>query len=300
MSSLKVQPLTSQNRSGVSQLLFDSHMRSVPASFQFLKLRPMAFLIWTAISTAIFKYRKTHLQNYGEILVVLSGSVILAQSALFLALLYEASTQAPGPEVVGKLDEFLDQDLNQDQDQSEDRSKKTSGTRRGEVEGERGGVNNDNGVKKRTVESSSSGSEPASATSSAQKKSIDNNNSDKKGNKFWVLEKNQEPIGCIGALVDKTKGEAELVSWAVVPRNQRNGAGTLLLKTAMDQLSGMNNQKKTKKVEKVRVVLQGSQIPALRLFHKLGFVQVDRSPEWLGEKVVLEMGTKDWLKAQNK
>ncbi|KAF9962026.1 hypothetical protein BGZ72_000093 [Mortierella alpina] len=286
MSSLKVQPLTSKNRTGASSVVFDCHMRSVSASFNFLKLRPMAFILWTTVSTAIFKFRQTHLQNYSEILLVLSGSVILAQVALFLALLYEASTQAPGPDVVGKLDEFADQD----------QSLATTAT-----------------TVSSTADTTSSGNAKKRATKDSSSKAASNDDVGKptastrvvnKDNKFWVLEQGEDVIGCIGALVDKSKGEAQLVSWAVAPNSQRKGAGTLLLKTAMDQLCGgtttTTGSKKDKKgVDKVKVILQGSQIPALRLYHKLGFVQVDRTPEWLGERVVLEMAAKDWIKGQH-
>ena len=117
----------------------------------------------------------------------------------------------------------------------------------------------------------------------------------KEDNLFWVLEKGGLPIGSIGATVDKTKDEARLECWVVQEKHQRNGCGTLLLKTAMDQLS----EKKTK-VKTVRVVLQGYQIPALRLFYKFKFQQIDRTPEWLGERVVLEIATKDWVKDQKK
>ncbi|KAF9292039.1 hypothetical protein BGZ68_000607 [Mortierella alpina] len=277
MSSLKVQPLTSKNRTGATSVVFDCHMRSVSASFNFLKLRPMAFILWTTVSTAIFKFRQTHLQNYSEILLVLSGSVIIAQVALFLALLYEASTQAPGPDVVGKLDEFADQD------------QQSLGTAAGaEV------VSSSGNVKKRATKDSSS----AATTNDDSTPTTPSTRVINKDNQFWVLEQGEDVIGCIGALVDKSKGEAQLVSWAVTPNSQRKGAGTLLLKTAMDQLCGQTTSKKDKKLDKVKVVLQGFQIPALRLYHKLGFVQVDRTPEWLGERVELEISAKDWIKRQ--
>ncbi|KAF9948566.1 hypothetical protein BGZ70_002170 [Mortierella alpina] len=286
MSSLKVQPLTSQNRTGATSVVFDCHMRSVSASFNFLKLRPMAFLLWTTVSTAIFKFRQTHLQNYSEILLVLSGSVILAQGALFLTLLYEASTQAPGPDVVGKLDEFADQDPSN-----------VVGTTTTTVVADTSSGN----VKKRAAKDSSSPAPaaPGNDGTPAQSTRVIN-----KDNQFWVLEQGEDNnvVGCIGALVDKAKGEAQLVSWAVAPNSQRKGAGTLLLKTAMNQLCGessSSSKKDKKRVDKVKVVLQGSQVPALRLYHKLGFVQVDRTPEWLGERVVLEMMANDWIKGQH-
>ncbi|KAF9985605.1 hypothetical protein BGZ75_002752 [Mortierella antarctica] len=280
MSSLKVQPLTSKNRTGAMSVVFDCHMRSVSASFNFLKLRPMAFILWTTVSTAIFKFRQTHLQNYSEILLVLSGSVIVAQVALFLALLYEASTQAPGPDVVGKLEEFADQDHQSTGTTTTEAvvgSSSTAGTSTGNV-------------KKRATKDFSAGASSNDVTPTPSMGRVIN-----KDNQFWVLEQGEDVIGCIGALVDKSKSEAELVSWAVAPNSQRKGAGTLLLKTAMDQLCNGSTKKDKKRIDKVKVVLQGSQVPALRLYHKLGFVQVDRTPEWLGERVVLEMMTKDWI-----
>ncbi|KAF8925661.1 hypothetical protein EDD21DRAFT_358259 [Dissophora ornata] len=268
--ALQVQPLSSSNRAKVAQLLFDTHMRSVPTTFNFLKLRPMALILWTAISTLILKFRQTHLQNYSEVLTVLSGSVILAQAALFISLLYDATKQASGSQVVGQLENFVDQE-------SSAQEKKAVGA----------------GIKKRSTESSSStaAAEPESVVPTVKKTAAN------KDNMFWVLEKHGEPIGSIGTVVDRARGEARLVSWAVLESHQRNGCGTLLLKTAMDHLSkqGISHNKDVK-VQTVRVVLQGSQVPALRLFHKFGFKQLDRTPEWLGERVVLEIATKDWGK----
>ncbi|KAG0365552.1 hypothetical protein BC939DRAFT_457653 [Gamsiella multidivaricata] len=301
-SSLKIQALSSTNRPGVAQLLFDTHMRSVPASFNFLKLRPMALILWTAISTAIFKFRQTHLQNYSEVLTILAGSVILAQAILFLTLLYEASTAASGPEVVGRLDAFGDQDQEQVQDQGQQQKDGTSATATAAKA-------SSGSLKKRSTEPSGSNVPSSSPSASSASANNSNSSSNKEDNRFWVLEQNNGPvIGCIGALVDKRSNEARLVNWAVQEPHQRNGCGTLLLKTAMDQLSGNPSAGTTtssasfikkNKVQTVKVVLQGSQVPALRLFYKFGFKQVDRMPEWMGERVELEIATKDWVKNQS-
>ncbi|KAF9111648.1 hypothetical protein BGX27_004628 [Mortierella sp. AM989] len=280
-SSLKLQPLNSKNRPGAGQLLFDTHMRSVPATFNLLKLRPVALILWTAISTAILKFRGTFHQNYHEVITILAGSVILAHGALFLSLLYEASTQAPGPDIAGKLEVFVDQDQGQN----------------GSTQSSSGSTSSDanaKGAKKRTTESSSSSVVVSSTATPAT--SIKAN----KDNKFLVLEKSGEPIGCIGAEVNKARGEAQLVTWAVRDTHQRNGGGTLLLKAMMDQLSESNKKDSGSKIQTVKVVMQGSQVPALRLFHKFGFKQIDRTPEWLGERVVLEITTKEWIKDQTK
>ncbi|KAG0252676.1 hypothetical protein BG011_006856 [Mortierella polycephala] len=290
MSSLKIQRLDSKNRRSVSKLVFEVHMRSVPSTFNFLKLRPLALIVWTTIATAIFKYRNTPLNSYIEIMTILSGSVTLTQILLFVVLLYEASSTASGPKVVGKLDQFMDADQ-QDQDKSQSREATES------VSAEDVSVGT---IRKRTGEQSSLSSSSSSASSTAKAMGVAN--SVNKDNQFWVLGKgSEEIIGCIGAEVDKVKNEARLVSWAVQPTQVRQGAGTLLLKTAMDQLSGLtcnSNNNKKEKVDKVIVVLQGSQVPALRLFHKYGFVQLDRTPEWTGERVVLQKLTSDWTKEQ--
>ncbi|KAF9183049.1 hypothetical protein BGZ51_000618 [Haplosporangium sp. Z 767] len=304
MSSLKVQRLDSKNRRSVSKLVFEVHMRSVPSTFNFIKLRPLALIVWTTIATAIFKYRNTPLNSYIEIMTILSGSVTLTQLLLFLVLLYEASSTVHGPTVVGKLDQFEDADL-QDQNQDQDKNQSGEATESGEVTESVSAEDVSVGtIRKRTGEQSSLSSSSSSTTA----KAIDGANPVNKDNQFWVLGKSSEEIiGCIGAEVDKAKSEARLVCWAVHPTQERHGAGTLLLKTAMDQLSGLtssssnnNNKKKKEKVDKVIVVLQGWQVPALRLFHKYGFVQLDRTPEWMGERVVLQKLTSDWIKEQKK
>ncbi|KAG0283873.1 hypothetical protein BGZ96_011758 [Linnemannia gamsii] len=269
-SSLKVHPLTSQNRAGVAQLVFDSHMKTVTPLFHFLKLRPLALLVWTAIATGIFKYRKTSLGNYVEILTVMAGAVIVAQGVLFLTLLYEASTTAPGHLGVGQLEVFGDQDR-----------KEEIGAASGSSTG---------GVKKRTTTAESAATTATTSTSEADNE-VKGGSLAGKDNRFFVLEKSDRVIGCIGAKVDRSKSEAVLTIWAVNTDDQRRGAGTLLLKTLMDSIS---ESAKKDKVQVVRVRLQGYQIPALRLFHKYGFVQTDRAPEWMGERVTLEMNVKDW------
>lgn len=281
MSSLKVQPLTSQNRPGVRQLVFDAHVRAVPAIFNFIKLRPIALVVWTAISTAILKFRQTSIYNYNEVLTILAGSIIVTQGLLFLVLLYDASTQAPGSEVVGKLQFFADQDLKEETQGSSSSKASTNKT----------------GVEKRSAATASSKDGDSNDSS---KNKIPISKSDivpvtvfNKDNQFWVLEKDdQGPIGCIGATVDRGTGLAKLTVWTVAENTRRKGVGSVLLKTAMDQLC------KNNKMVKVQVTLQGHQIPALRLFFKFGFLQVDRVPEWMGERVVLEMSTKDWIKNQ--
>ncbi|KAF9922705.1 hypothetical protein FBU30_007162 [Linnemannia zychae] len=267
--TLKVHALNSQNRAGVAQLVFDTHMKSVTPLFYFLKLRPLALILWTAISTGILRFRHTSLNNYLEILTVLAGSVIIAQAILFLTLLYEASTTAPGHLGVGQLEVFGD--LDQQELGSSSSVASASG-----------------GSKKRS---------PADSTA-APTTSLDKNMDEVKGgslagkdNKFFVLEKTSRVVGCIGAVVDRSKSQATLTNWAVNAEDQRRGAGTLLLKTIMDSLVEDN---KKNKVDVVKVKLQGYQIPALRLFHKFGFVQIDRTPEWMGERVLLELKLKDW------
>ncbi|KAG0042005.1 hypothetical protein BGZ83_001027 [Gryganskiella cystojenkinii] len=268
MSSLKVQPLTSQNRAIVSQLIFDNHVRSVPSIFNFIKLRPIALVVWTAISTAIFKLRSTTLQNYSEILTVLAGSIIVTQGLLFLVLLYEATTQASGPQVVGKLNLFADKDVAATTGSSTSTLSKTD---------------------KKTAEKRAT----SSSSDDKSKNDIVPVTANNKDNQFWVLEIKELPVGCIGATIERSSGVAKLELWEVAEIHRRNGAGTLLLKTAMDQLSTKSSGIKT-----VRVILQGYQVPALRLFYKFGFQQVDRVPEWMGERVVLEISTKDWVKNQ--
>ncbi|KAG0079706.1 hypothetical protein BGZ90_001918 [Linnemannia elongata] len=265
-TSLKVQPLTSQNRAGVAQLVFDSHMKSVTPLFHFLKLRPLALLLWTAIATGIFKYRQTTLGNYLEILTIMAGTVIVAQGVLFLTLLYEASTTAPGHLGVGRLEYFGDQDRSQDE---------KAGA---------AGSSSAGGAKKRVVAESTT-------TEKDEDVVVKGGSLAGKDNKFFVLEKSNRVIGCIGAVVDRSKNEAVLTNWVVNTDDQRRGAGTLLLKTLMDAIS---ESAKKEKVQTVRVKLQGYQVPALRLFHKFGFVQVDRTPEWMGERVLLKMSIKDW------
>ncbi|KAF9080130.1 hypothetical protein BGX23_002608 [Mortierella sp. AD031] len=271
--SLKVQTLTSQNRAGVAQLVFDSHMKSVTPLFHFLKLRPLALLVWTAISTAILKYRQTSLRDYLEILTVLAGAVIVAQGVLFLTLLYEASTTAPGHKGVGKLEVFGDLD-----DQVVAGASSSSAT---------------GGAAKKRAATESVTTATTTTTGKDAEEEVKGGSLAGKDNKFIVLSKSStgRVVGCIGAVVDRTKGEATLTTWAVNTEDQRRGAGTLLLKTLMDQV--VESSKKTK-VKVVRVTLQGYQVPALRLFYKFGFVQVDRAPEWMGERVVLEMQVKDW------
>ena len=278
MSSIKVQPLTSQNRPGVRQLVFDAHVRAVPAIFNFLKLRPIALVVWTAISTAILKIRQTSIYNYNEVLTILAGSIIVTQGILFLVLLYDASTQAPGSQVVGRLQFFADQDLKDE--------KKGSSSSRANT--------NKTGVEKRSAAAAGSkddGTNNNRSSSSVSKSELVPVTVFNKDNQFWVLEKDgQGAMGCIGATLDLGLGVAKLTIWTVAENARRKGAGTLLLKTAMDDLS------KNNKLSKVQVTLQGHQIPALRLFYKLGFLQIDRVPEWMGERVVLEVSTKDWIK----
>jgi N-acetylglutamate synthase-like GNAT family acetyltransferase len=245
-------------------------MKSVTPLFHFLKLRPLALLLWTAIATGIFKYRKTNLGSYLEILTVMAGAVIVAQGVLFLTLLYEASTTAPGHLGVGQLEVFGDQDL-----------KEEIGAASGSSTG---------GVKKRTAAAAAT---TATTTSSEADEIVKGGSLAGKDNKFFVLEKSNRVIGCIGAKVDRSKSEAVITPWAVNTDDQRRGAGTLLLKTLMDSIS---ESAKKEKVQVVRVRLQGYQVPALRLFHKFGFVQTDRTPEWMGERVTLEMNVKDWGK----
>ncbi|KAF9090564.1 hypothetical protein BGX29_011399 [Mortierella sp. GBA35] len=230
--SLKVQTLTSQNRAGVAQLVFDSHMKSVTPLFHFLKLRPLALLVWTAISTAILKYRQTSLRDYLEILTVLAGAVIVAQGVLFLTLLYEASTTAPGHKGVGKLEVFGDLD-----DQVVAGASSSSAT---------------GGAAKKRAATESVTTATTTTTGKDAEEEVKGGSLAGKDNKFIVLSKSStgRVVGCIGAV--KTK------------------------------------------VKVVRVTLQGYQVPALRLFYKFGFVQVDRAPEWMGERVVLEMQVKDW------
>lgn len=277
-SSLKIQPLSSKNRPGVVQVVFDQHMRTVPALYNFLKLRPITLILWTAISTSILKVRRTNLYDYAELMMTLAVSVLLAHGGLFLALLYDASSSSPGPEVVGRLDEFVDQDASSS-------STSVTSSKDAQVDAESVNVSS---VKKRSAVASS---KPTSTTESNTTTSTIVS-SKKEDNLFWVLEKNQEVIGSIGALVNKAKGEAQLVSWAVSTKNQRNGAGTLLLKRAMEQLC---TQKKGS-ITVIRAVVQGHQVPALRIFHSLGFKQVERTPEWMNERVVLEFQCKDWGK----
>ncbi|KAF9407011.1 hypothetical protein BGZ94_002864 [Podila epigama] len=277
-ASLKIQPLTSKNRPGAIQVVFDQHMRSVPALYNFLKLRPITLVLWTAISTAILRVRKTNLYDLSELGLVLSVCVIMAHGILFLALLYDASSNAPGPEVVGRLDEFVDQDAVITPTATDD--------------SEASSVNVAS-AKKRTL-----ADKKTTGTTTISKETKKNDS------KFWVLEKDDVVVGTIGALVDKAKGEAQLVSWAVSTKNQMKGAGTLLLKTAMEELcrkkTGSNNKKShgtdSTPVTVVRVVLQGYQVSALRILYQLGFKQVERTPEWLGERVVVEMQAKDWIK----
>ncbi|KAG0216485.1 hypothetical protein BGX31_000602 [Mortierella sp. GBA43] len=282
-SSLRVQPLTRHNRPGVAGLIFDSHMKSVSTLFQFLRLRPVTLILWTCISTVLLKYRQTTFQNYSEIMFVFSVSVFLAQAVLFLTLLYEASKQAPGPEIVGKLNMFLDQDQDQDRDQdaSQQDSKKQDQTTAAAATGS-----------STATSTATAGSVTNRSTSSSSSQRPGEVLFDKKqDNLFWVLEKDGVAVGSIGALVDKSQGVARLECWVVREDHRRNGCGSVLLKTAMDQLS-----EKKSKVKSVRVVLQGYQVPALRLFHKFKFEQLDRTPEWLGERVVLEISTQTWIK----
>ncbi|KAF9155033.1 hypothetical protein BG015_011270 [Linnemannia schmuckeri] len=272
-SSLKVHPLTSQNRAGVAQLVFDSHMKSVTPLFHFLKLRPLALLLWTAIATGIFKYRQTSLGSYLEILTVMAGAVIVAQGVLFLTLLYEASTTAPGHLGVGQLEVFGDQDRQEDGETSSSKAASAGG------------------AKKRNVTESATTTTTPSGTKEEEETVVKGGSLAGKDNKFFVLEKSGRVIGCIGAVVDRTKNEATLTNWAVNTDDQRRGAGTHLLKTLMDAIA---ESSKKEKIQTVRVKLQGYQVPALRLFHKFGFVQTDRTPEWMGERVALEMSVKDW------
>ncbi|KAG0344408.1 hypothetical protein BG005_001838 [Podila minutissima] len=273
-SSLRIQPLSAKNRPGVVQVVFDQHMRAVPSQYNFLKLRPITLILWTAISTSLLKVRRTNLYDYTDVMMTLAVSVLLAHGALFLALLYDASSTGPGPEVVGRLDEFVD----------EDASSSSSSTKDGPVDKS---VNVSAAKKRNTLASSKPSTDTNTSTTITKKDD----------NLFWVLEKNEEAIGGIGALVNKAKGEAQLVSWAVSTKNQRNGAGTLLLKTAMEQLC---TQKNKGSITVVRAVVQGHQVPALRIFYSLGFKQVERMPEWMGERVVLEFQVKDWSKQQKK
>lgn len=204
-----------------------------------------------------------------EILTVMAGAVIIAQGVLFLTLLYEASTTAPGHLGVGQLEVFGDQDRKEESDVP-------SGSSTG-------------GAKKRTATAEST---TATTTTSSEADNVVKGGSlAGKDNKFFVLEKSGRVIGCIGAKVDRSKSEAILTTWAVNTDDQRRGAGILLLKTLMDSIC---ESAKKEKVQVVRVRLQGYQVPALRLFHKYGFVQTDRTPEWMGERVALEMNVKDW------
>ncbi|KAG0076652.1 hypothetical protein BGZ93_006663 [Podila epicladia] len=273
-STLRIQPLSSKNRPGVVQVVFDQHMRAVPALYNFLKLRPITLILWTAISTSLLKVRRTNLYDYTDVMMTMAVSVLLAHGALFLALLYDASSAGPGPEVVGRLDEFVDEDAS---------SSSSSSTKDGPVDES---VNVSAAKKRNTLASSKLSTDTNTSTTTI---------STKDDNLFWVLEKNGEAIGSIGALVNKAKGEAQLVSWAVSTKNQRNGAGTLLLKTAMEQLC---TQKNKNSITVVRAVVQGHQVPALRIFYSLGFKQLERMPEWMGERVVLEFQVKDWGKQQ--
>ncbi|KAG0378155.1 hypothetical protein BGX24_004621 [Mortierella sp. AD032] len=239
-------------------------MKTVTPLFHFIKLRPLALLLWTAIATAILKFRQTSLGNFLEILTVASGAILIAQAVLFLVLLYEASTTAPGHTGVGRLELFGDSD-------------------RKEVAVVKGGAK-----KRTTAEATLTNKEQEQEDEEVKGGSLAG-----KDNKFFVLEKSgsQRVVGCIGAVVDRSKNQATITTWTVNPDDQRRGAGTLLLKTLMDAIV---DSAKKEKVQTVRVHLQGYQVPALRLFHKFGFVQVDRCPEWMGERVVVEMSVKDW------
>ncbi|KAF9580626.1 Meiotic nuclear division protein 1 [Lunasporangiospora selenospora] len=286
---LQVKALTSQNRPSVYKLLMDAHMRNVPEQFLLLKFRPMALLLWTTIATFLLKLRQTSLGSLSEMLTILCGSIILAQAALFLILMYEAAKLASGEDNVGALDKFLDQDEAQNQTSDATSSSTASSAT--------------------TVQNRSKKETPAKGDEEEIKREavLKRLQEAKKDNLFWVLqskESDRDVLGSIGAVVDKSKREARLVCWVVSPKGRKRGVGSLLLKKAMNDLCGSaaqaganSNNKKTKGgIEKVRVILQGSHITALRVFYKHGFKQVDRTPEWLGEQVVLEMEAKDWSK----
>ncbi|KAG0327926.1 hypothetical protein BGZ99_006598 [Dissophora globulifera] len=304
---LRVSPISTQTRAGAAQVIFDTTMRSVPATFNFLKLRPMAFLLWTAISSVTLRVRKTSMSNLFEVLTICCGAVLVAQLVLFISLLIEASNLASGP-ATQQLMSFVNWEDLVAKDSSSDKpaADQSSGIRK------RGaGGDNAAAATADTTTPTASGSDVKDKEKEEEvvvpvvKKTAEN-----KDNRCWVLEKTTSTetrvVGCIGAVIDKSRSEAKLVGWAVEIDLQRNGCGTLLLKTAMDQLSGKaevtkavaSGGPKTVQVKTVRVVLQGSQVAALRLFYKFGFKQLDRTPEWLGERVVLEIATKDWVKSQ--
>ena len=85
--------------------------------YLFMRRSPLTLVVWTALSTVVLKYRQTTLRNISEILLVFSVTYLLSQAVLFLTFLYEASIQAPGIEVVGKLDMFVNRDQDQDRNQ---------------------------------------------------------------------------------------------------------------------------------------------------------------------------------------
>ncbi|KAG0234524.1 hypothetical protein BGW41_001123 [Actinomortierella wolfii] len=253
-SSLVFEPLSARNAPAVSSLIFDSHMALVPKTFQFLKLKPFAGILFVVIMTAVYKFRGTSASNVMEMLVIFSGSIIAAQIILFLVILHRASSDAPTVEAVGGLARF---ELLEEKELAA--MERTDSTNSEDSKSLRPGI-----------------IVPG------------------KDNRFWVLEKNQVVIGCIGALVDKSKGTATLVHWAVEDKQQRKGAGNHILRRAMDDLS------KDKSIDRIVVHLKAEQIPALRLFFRYGFDQVQREDWYLGQKVTLSITPKQWVKNKEK
>ncbi|KAF9973539.1 hypothetical protein BGZ73_003202 [Actinomortierella ambigua] len=254
-SSMVVQPLSARNASPVSSLIFDSHMALVPKTFQFNKLKPLVGIFLVVIATAVYRIRGTSKYDIVEVLTILSGSIIAAQIILFLVILYHASQDAPTVEAVGGLARF---ELLEEKEMA-------------------------------AMGNAKDGDKKDAPTTKAPGTIIPG-----KDNQFWVLEVNEVVIGCIGAIVDKSKGTATLVHWAVDGKQQRKGAGDFLLRRAMDDLA------KDRSIERVNVCLKGEQIPALRLFFRYGFDQVERNDWYLGEKVSLSITTKQWTTNKQK
>ncbi len=68
-------------------------------------------------------------------------------------------------------------------------------------------------------------------------------------------------------------GEADMMNLAVAPEYRRHGVAEKLVNTLIDAL-------KHKEVANLTLEVRASNMPAINLYHKLGFLQVGRRPNY--------------------
>jgi ribosomal protein S18 acetylase RimI-like enzyme len=89
--------------------------------------------------------------------------------------------------------------------------------------------------------------------------------------RFDIIELDGAPIGRI--VVDRPGTMIHIVDQAVVPALRNRGIGTAVMRRLMDEAAGG--------VLPVRLKVASSNDPSLRLYARLGFVQIDEAPLYL-------------------